>query len=137
MPELAARVTVLGTAVRATAAFGAAAALLVQLFVMPPLAMRMLSSLTSGGWPVALCSRGPVERTDAPTHQPQLPAAPHDHDGCPLCQSHSVPLAIIAVGVVILGATTSWRWLRRAMLVMPAPSAPFRLYSSRAPPALA
>ncbi len=137
MPELAARVTVLGTAVRAMTAFVAAAASLLQLFVMPPLAMRMLSSLTSGGWPVALCSRGPAERSSAPAHQPQLPASPHDHDGCPLCQCHSVPLAVIAVVIVILALTTGWRWLRRAMLVIPVPSAPFRLYSSRAPPALA
>jgi hypothetical protein len=137
MPELAARVTVLGTAVRAMAAFVAAAALLLQLFVMPPLAMRMLSSLTSGGWSVVLCSGGPAERSSAPAHQPQLPASPHDHDGCPLRQCHSVPLAVIAVVILILAVTTSWRWLRPVMLIIPVPSAPFRLNSSRAPPALA
>ncbi len=135
MPELAARVTVFGTAVRAATAFVVASALLLQLVAMPPLAMRMLSGFNLGGWPVAFCSSGSAQPTSGPAHQPRLPASPHDHDGCPLCQNHSVPLAPIAVWMVTIAVIRSRRWLHCGRLITPVAIAAFRLYSARAPPA--
>jgi hypothetical protein len=134
MVERVARQTVCGTVMRATAALLAAGALLWQLLAVPPLAMRMLSGPTAGIWRAAFCSSDPAGPPGVPAPQP---ASTHDHDGCPLCQSHSVPLAPIAFGVLIVAVVTNWRWVCPACLVAPAPAAPFRLYSPRAPPALA
>jgi hypothetical protein len=137
MSRRAACVTQIGGAARPLTGAAVAAALLLQLFVMPPLAMRMLSAMTAGGLPAALCASVSSARLPAPEQPSQPPALPRAHDLCPLCQSHSVPLSPIPVGIVIVALITSWRWVRRAALAMPAPAAPFRLYSARAPPALA
>jgi len=137
MPERAARVTLGGTEVRALAHVVVAAALLLQLLMMPPLAMRMLSGVTSSNWPATLCASSSSARTSVPLPYSPLPASSHDQDGCPLCQSHSVPLAPLVAGMVIVVLITRWRWLHGTTVVILAPSTPFRLYSSRAPPAAA
>jgi Protein of unknown function (DUF2946) len=137
MRERAARGVGTGSATRTTVAVLAAVALLLQLLVMPPLAMRMMGSHASTGRSVALCTSGSGEQASSPANQPRQPASTHDHNTCPLCQSHPVPLALLAVAIALLAATTRWRRLGQLTLALPAPAWPFRLYSSRAPPALA
>jgi len=86
------------------------------------------------GWPLALCAMHAADRT---TDFPGAPVRPHDHPRCPVCQSHSVPLGILIGAMLLFSVTTRWRrWIWTA-LATPAPTRPFRLYASRAPPVAA
>lgn len=137
MSERAARTIASHPAARTIAAFVAAAALLLQ-FLMPAPALLARGVAWPADWQVRLCAAGTSANnlTDH-TRSPQSPAAPHSHDNCPVCQSRSVPLAIL-IAVVPPGAeTTGWWRLLWDALTVSAHTRPFRLYSSRAPPVTA
>jgi hypothetical protein len=124
-----------GGALRAGVAAAAAAALLLQLLVMPPLAMRMLSGLARGAWSSVLCTSDGTARTGAPARDPQLPASPHHHDTCLLCQGYPAALGLVAVAVFALAAAGTWRraaWMWRSAAT---PPLLFGAYRPRAPPA--
>jgi hypothetical protein len=98
--------------------------------------MRMSAEAGASGWPVTLCAMRYDRSSPDRTHIPPPPPSPRDHFSCPLCQSHAVPLAILAgaISIVIVGPRwTRWRW---AIVTETVPSRPFRLYGSRAPPVL-
>ena len=122
--------TTLRAMTRTTAGFLAVAALLLQLFAVPDLAMRMLSGLSFAGWSTALCASG----SGQPGHSPGLP---HDHDTCPVCQTHAVPLGLAAAAILLLAPPVRWRRLDWVTTPTPVRARPFRLYRSRAPPILA
>lgn len=136
MPEAAAWPARARGAMRSAAAFVAAAAIFLQLILAAPLEMRMLLGADVAAWPFALCAMRSAGGTSDPAPA-SPPASPHDHYNCPVCQSHAVPLGILAGGTRIFVASTSWRpWLQNDVPA-PAPTRPFRLYGSRAPPAQA
>jgi hypothetical protein len=95
------------TAALPVVALVATVALLVQMLLAPPLAMRMLSG--PAAWPTALCTATPSDRSVDPVHHQSPPAFPHDHDDCPLCRSSSValglPVAVYLAPVVV----ANWR----------------------------
>jgi hypothetical protein len=124
-------------AVRPVAAFAVAAAMLLQLVLAAPLAMRMLPGTTSAAWPVVLCAMRAADGTSDHARMPSLPVSPHDHFGCPVCQGNAVPPGILAGAGQFLIPTSSERPWLRAAVPPPAPARPFRLYGSRAPPTLA
>jgi hypothetical protein len=118
--------TTLRATTRTAAGFLAVVALLLQLFVAPDLAMRMRSALSFDGWS-ALCASS----TGQPGHPPALP---HDHDTCPVCQTHAVPLGLVAAAILLLAPATPWRRPDWRTTATPLRARPFRLYRSRAPP---
>jgi hypothetical protein len=122
------------TVIRAVSCSVVTFALLWQLVLAPPLAMLMLASPSLPGWSVALCTAGSTDRPSLPAHAPGLPAAPHNHDSCPLCQCHAAPLGLINVTILLPAAATHWQPLQWASTATSAPEQQFRLYSSRAPP---
>ena len=135
MPDRSRRTIVTSSGTPRVAAFAVAVTLLLNLIVTPPLAMRMLSDQVSTGWPVALCANGSAGHPDAPTNR--LPGTSHDHGTCPLCQCHLIPFAIIAVAVSMSAAALCSQQSRHVALAQQPLAPPFRLYSPRAPPALA
>jgi hypothetical protein len=135
MRQQTARMATAEAALRTGAAVVVAAALLLQVLVTPPLAMRMLSGLAQGAWSSVLCTSSDRARTDAPARAPQLPASPHHHDTCLLCQSHPASLGLIAVAVFALAAAGTWHraaWTWRSGAT---PPLLFGAYRPRAPPA--
>jgi hypothetical protein len=135
--ERGSRTAVHCSAVRTIAAFAVAACMLLQLVLAAPLAMRVPASFYLAGWPVELCAMRSAGGTTDPAREPRPPVSPHGHYGCPICQNHAVPMGILAGEMLLfIVATKWWRWLRPAVTTL-LPTRPFRLYSPRAPPALA
>jgi hypothetical protein len=121
-------------AVRTIAAFVAATAMLLQLFLAAPLAMRMPPEAGSTAWPVVLCG---MRSSGGAADPARTPVVPHQHDDCPVCQSNSMPLGILAGAMLLFVVAATCRRYLWTAVVAPAPARPFRLYGSRAPPALA
>jgi hypothetical protein len=134
VPERAAWTTAARNATRPVAAFVAAAAMLLQLVLAAPLEMRMLAASGLTGWPAALCAMRSAGGVPDPARPP---ISPHDHDNCPVCLGHAAPVGILAGATRLFVASTNWRPWVLAAVATPEPSRPFRLYGSRAPPALA
>jgi len=114
-------------AMRFVTSFAVSVAVLLQLWLMPPLMLRMASGLA----PFTLCSS---DIASSPSRPPGLPVSPHRHDICPLCQSHPAPLGLVLTVTVLIDPAQYWTpapWSRLASL---RPVAAFRLYSPRAPP---
>jgi hypothetical protein len=130
----ATRALAASTAVRTTAACAAAVALLLQLILAPPLAMRMLVGRAFAAWPAAYCIGASAERPSAPADHPGSPASPRDHDSCPVCQSHAAPLGPVAIKLALRELNVSWWQFQSLVAATPAWVRPIRLYSSRAPP---
>jgi len=136
MSQQTAGMATAGGALRTGVAAAVAVALLLQLLATPPLAMRMLSGLAQGAWSSVLCTSDGTERTSAPARDPQLPASPHHHDTCLLCQGHPVTLGLIAVAVIALAAGGTFRMAEWTWRSATTPPRLFGAYRPRAPPAL-
>lgn len=120
-----------GAATRMAAGGVVGVALLLQLLLVPPLMLRMASSIAPSLWPMSLCA---ATNTSGPTQFPEQPLPPHHHDMCPLCQSHPVPLGLVVAAVILICLIGRWVlavWPRRCGH---RPAVQFRPYSPRAPP---